>query len=75
MNITHLLKITAFIFATLFLNVIHAAVIYPIDKAEILASSKFDIKVEFNHVVNPNEVVITVNGMPANKLIVVKSEF
>jgi alkaline phosphatase len=75
MNITHLLKITAFILATLFLNVIHAAVIYPIDKAEILASSKFDIKVEFNHVVNPNEVVITINGMPANKLIVVKSEF
>ena len=75
MNIAHLLKITAFIFASLFLNVIHAAVIYPIDKAEILAGSKFDIKVEFNQVVNLNEVVITVNGMPANKLIIAKSEF
>ncbi len=75
MNITYLLKITALIFASLFLNVIHAAVIYPIDKAEILAGSKFDIKVEFNQVVNPNEVAITVNGMPANKLIIAKSEF
>jgi alkaline phosphatase len=75
MNIAHLLKITAFIFASLFLNVIHAAVIYPIDKAEILAGSKFDIKVEFNQVVNPSEVAITVNGMPANKLIIAKSEF
>ena len=75
MNITYLLKITALIFASLFLNVIHAAVIYPIDKAEILAGSKFDIKVEFNQVVNPNEVAITVNGMPTNKLIIAKSEF
>jgi alkaline phosphatase len=75
MNIAHLLKITAFIFASLFLNVIHAAVIYPIDKAEILAGSKFDIKVEFNQVVNPSEVAITVNGMPANKLMIAKSEF
>ncbi len=75
MNIAHLLKITALIFASLFLNVIHAAVIYPIDKAEILAGSKFDIKVEFNQVVNPSEVAITVNGMPANKLIIAKSEF
>ena len=75
MNIAYLLKITAFIFTSLFLNVIHAAVIYPIDKAEILAGSKFDIKVEFNQVVNLNEVAITVNGMPANKLIIAKSEF
>jgi alkaline phosphatase len=75
MNIAHLLKITAFIFASLFLNVIYAAVIYPIDKAEILAGSKFDIKVEFNQVVNPNELAITVNGVPANKLIITKSEF
>ena len=75
MNIAYLLKITALIFTSLFLNVIHAAVIYPIDKAEILAGSQFDIKVEFNQVVNPNEVAITVNGMPANKLIIAKSEF
>ena len=75
MNIAHLLKITALIFASLFLNVIHAAVIYPIDKAEILAGSKFDIKVEFNQVVNPSEVAITVNGVPANKLMIAKSEF
>ena len=75
MNIAHLLKITAFIFASLFLNVIHAAAIYPIDKAEILTGSKFDIKVEFNQVINPNEVAITVNGMSANKLIIAKSEF
>ena len=75
MNIAHTLKITVLFFATLFFNVIHAQAIYPIDKAEILAGSMFDIKVEFNQVVNPNEVVITVNGMPANKVIASKSEF
>ena len=54
---------------------VHAQAIYPIDKAEILAGSKFDIKVEFNQVVNPNEAVITINGMPANKVITAVSEF
>ena len=75
MNISSLIKSTICIFTIAFTSGAHAQAIYPIDKAEILASSKFDIKIEFNHVVNPNEVVITVNGMPANKLIVVKSEF
>ena len=53
----------------------HAAAVYPIDNAAILAGSKFDIKVEFNHVVNLEEVVIEINGLPSNKLIATKPEF
>jgi len=75
MNISSLFKSATCIFTVVFTSVVLAQAIYPIDKAEILASSKFDIKVEFSQVVNANEVVITVNGMPANKLIVGKSEY
>jgi len=75
MNISSLFKSATCIFTVVFTSVVLAQAIYPIDKAEILASSKFDIKVEFSQVVNANEVVITVNGVPANKLIVAKSEY
>jgi len=75
MNISSLIKTSICIFAISFISAAHAQAIYPIDKAEILAGAKFDIKVEFNQVVNPNEVAITVNGMPANKIIATKSEF
>ncbi len=53
----------------------HAAAVYPIDNAAILAGSKFDIKVEFNQVVNLDEVIIDINGAPTNKLIGAKPEF
>ena len=75
MNISSLIKNFVCIFTIAFFTAAHAQVIYPIDKAEILAGSKFDIKVEFNQVINPNDAVITINGMPANKLIFAKSEF
>ncbi|MEI6183495.1 MAG: alkaline phosphatase [Polynucleobacter sp.] len=75
MNISSLIKNSICIFTAIFIGTAHAQAIYPIDKAEILAGSNFDIKIEFSQVVNPNEAVITVNGMPANKLIVVKSEY
>ena len=75
MNISSLIKTSICIFAISFISAAHAQAIYPIDKAEILAGAKFDIKVEFNQVVNPNEVAIIVNGMPANKIIATKSEF
>ena len=39
-----------------------AQVIYPLNRAEILAGSKFDLKVEFAGVVDANKVKVTVNG-------------
>lgn len=39
-----------------------AQTIYPIDRAEILAGSRFDFKVEFPGVVDPSRVAVTING-------------
>jgi alkaline phosphatase len=39
-----------------------AQVVYPIDRAEILAGSRFDLKVEFPGVADPARVRVTVNG-------------
>ena len=39
-----------------------ALTIYPIDRAEILVGSRFDVKVEFDGVVPEGSVTITVNG-------------
>ena len=54
---------------------VQAAAIYPIDQASILAGSKFDIKIEFNTVINPEEAAIELNGAPINKTIGTKPEF
>jgi alkaline phosphatase len=75
MNISSFIKSSACIFTITFFGAVYAQAIYPIDKAEILAGSKFDIKVEFSQVVNPNEVVIEINGAAVNKVILAKSEF
>ena len=40
----------------------HAQVVFPLDRAEILAGSKFDLKVELPDVVDPARVRVTVNG-------------
>ena len=40
----------------------HAQVVYPIDRAEILAGSRFDLKVEFPGIADPARVRVTVNG-------------
>lgn len=39
-----------------------AQVIYPIDRAEILAGSRFDLKVEFPGLADPSRVRVTLNG-------------
>ncbi len=39
-----------------------AQVVYPLDRAEILAGSRFDLKVEFPGVADPARVRVTVNG-------------
>ena len=40
----------------------HSQTIYPIDRAEILAGAKFDLKVEFLGKLSPHQVKVTVNG-------------
>ena len=75
MNIARLLKVTPFLFSALYIGAAQGQAIYPIDKAEILAGSKFDIKVELKQVVNQNDLIIEVNGIPANKTILAKPEF
>src|SRR5215831_17501106 len=39
-----------------------ALTIYPVDRAEILAGSRFDFKVEFDGVIAEQDVKVTVNG-------------
>jgi len=73
---THrLIRTISFIFFGSIAGCIQAAAIYPIDQAAILAGSKFDIKIEFNTVINAADAVIELNGAPINKIISVKPEF
>ena len=44
-------------------SVAFAAAIFPIDRADILVGSKFDFKVEFDEIVDPARVKVTVNGV------------
>lgn len=46
-------------------TVASATRIFPLDRATILASSPFDLKVEFDGVVAASDVTVTVNGKPA----------
>jgi alkaline phosphatase len=39
-----------------------AQTVYPIDRAEILIGSRFDFKVEFPSLAQPNDISVTVNG-------------
>lgn len=50
-------------------SMVHAAAIYPIDRAAILAGSKFDFKVEFDQVVQAQDITLTVNGGDAKKIL------
>jgi len=47
----------------------HAATIYPIDRATILVSSPFDLKVEFDSVVAEGDIELTINGRPAAEVL------
>ena len=46
-----------------------AATVYPLDRATIMAGSPFDLKVEFDSVVAPGDVAVTINGQPAATLL------
>src|SRR5215467_1926890 len=40
----------------------HAQTIYPIDRADILVGSRFDLKVEFPGLADPAKIAVTLNG-------------
>jgi alkaline phosphatase len=75
MNYSHFIKAIFFFLLGSIAGLTHAAAIYPIDQANILAGSKFDIKIEFNSVINPADLLIEINGAPINKIIGAKPEF
>ena len=47
----------------------HAQTIYPIDRAEILAGAKFDLKVEFPDAPTEAAVTVRINGRPAHEVL------
>ncbi len=53
---------SALVATTILAGAAQAAEIYPLDRATILTGSPFDFKVEFDSVVKPEDVKITVNG-------------
>ena len=57
---------TAILLATLALaGEARAGAIYPIDRAAVLAGSRFDLKVEFDRVVAQQDIRVTLGGTPA----------
>ena len=75
MNLSQLSKFTLTFLVSIYAALSHSAVIYPIDNAAILSGSKFDIKIEFSHVINPEDIAIELNGKPISKTVLVKPEF
>ena len=49
--------------------------IYPLDRATILSGSKFDFKIEFPTVVQPDQVEVLINGESYDTLLGAKAEF
>lgn len=52
-----------------------ALTVFPPDRAELLAKSRFDFKVEFAGVVKESDIVVTVNGQPYDKVFGKKATF
>jgi alkaline phosphatase len=75
MSSTKSIQLLIVIFSAFLANSVIAAVIYPINDASILLGSKFDIKLEFNHVIGPEDAIIELNGLPISKVISTKPEF
>ncbi|MGC0055030.1 alkaline phosphatase [Brucella pituitosa] len=61
--------------ATMLTTAAGAATVYPIDRATILVNSPFDFKVEFDKVVKPEDVKVTVNGQDYEAVFGSKAEF
>lgn len=54
--------LAALVATTILAGAAQAAEVFPLDRATILSGSPFDFKVEFDAVVKPEDVKITVNG-------------
>ncbi|KGQ31976.1 alkaline phosphatase [Gallibacterium anatis] len=65
MKLRYLLTLMASAFA---LNSF-AQTIYPIDRATMMVDGKFDFKVEFDEIVKPKQVKITINGKDFTKVL------
>lgn len=65
----------ALVVTTCFVPAAQATTIYPIDRATILMGSPFDLKVEFDKVVKGEDVQVTINGEPAEKVLGKKPAF
>ncbi|SUB01458.1 Alkaline phosphatase precursor [Pannonibacter phragmitetus] len=61
--------------ATMLAGTANAATVYPIDRATVLAGSPFDFKVEFNSVIKPEDVKVTVNGKAYDAVFGKKADF
>lgn len=61
--------------ATMLAGAAQAATVYPLDRATILVDSAFDFKVEFDAVVKPEDVKVTVNGQDYEAVFGKKAEF
>jgi alkaline phosphatase len=57
-------RLAVFLLSALFTPAALAQTIYPIDRAEMLAGSRFDFKVEFPGRVTAGNARVTVNGVP-----------
>lgn len=61
--------------ATILAGAAQAATVYPLDRATILVGSPFDFKVEFDAVVKPEDVKVTVNGQDYEAIFGKKADF
>jgi alkaline phosphatase len=59
--------LTAALFGAVFATTCPAQTIFPLTRADILAGSRFDFKVEFAGVVDPSAVKVTINGQDYSK--------
>ncbi len=66
---------SALVATTILAGAAQAAEVYPLDRATILTGSPFDFKVEFDKVVKPEDVKITVNGQDYKAALSKEAEF
>lgn len=52
-----------------------AHAVYPLDRATILAGSKFDFKVEFSRIVQPQDIQVLINGQAYDKVLGASATF
>ncbi|MCQ1851740.1 alkaline phosphatase [Neorhizobium galegae] len=65
----------ALVVSTALAGAAQAATVYPLDRATILTGSPFDFKVEFNSVIKPEDVKITVNGQDYKTVLGKEAQF